>query len=254
MIKIAGTPAEPQNFENDYPHNSIEWLIIQTMSESTENYEYNSEDELKFELELRKATVNAAIALDHSGMEFAIFRKSKCNSDYWNRTAEGGFELKNGVSASAAIRDIFQSGPKYATECATAILIVYYRAVLAVFPDALFDKVFSDIQLMNWHHIDPLLKSVGLMATTSGFLPGDRRYFKNPDVNPETPEWQGENVIMLGSDTFYGHGIGIHNEATMIKALNQNRIEDAQKSAYLIKRAGRPDFEKLMKIRNTYHA
>ena len=60
-------------------------------------------------------------------MGFATFRKSKCNLDFWNRTDEGGFVLKDGVKASEAIHDIFANSPKYATECATAMMIVYIK-------------------------------------------------------------------------------------------------------------------------------
>ena len=39
-------------------------------------------------------------------MTFKTFRKSICNLDYWDRTKEGGFILKNGVTPSDAIKDI----------------------------------------------------------------------------------------------------------------------------------------------------
>lgn len=40
-------------------------------------------------------------------------------------------------------------------------------------------------------------------------VPGDLVYFKNPQVNPATIEWQGENTIYLGNFFFYGHGVGV---------------------------------------------
>ena len=254
MIHIAESPADLQHLESGYPQNSEERSLLRSMSESRDDYTYDSEEEFKFELELRAATVNAAKELDHSGMEFAVFRKSICNSAYWRRTEDGGFVLKNNVAASDAIRDIFKNGSEYATECATAIPIIFYKAVLTVFGDALFNKQFPKIELMNWHHIDPVFRGVAVMPYTRNFLPGDRRYFINPDVNPMTPEWQGENVIMLAADSYYGHGIGIQNEETMIRELNKNRVRGATESAHLLKKAGRPDYQELLRIKKEYHS
>lgn len=252
MIKISGKQLDPKTLDGTYPQMSLEHSILETISSSEENYDYDSLDELQFELDLRKATLNAARELDRSGMDFAIFRKSKCNSDYWSRTDEGGFMLKDDVKPSDAIRDIYKNGSQYATECATAILIVFYKAILDAFPKLLFDQVFSSIQLMNWHHVDTVLRDIGLMNNVKDYLPGDRGYFINPDVSPEKPEWQGENVIMLDNGVFYGHGLGIHNQATIIKELNKNRIEGAQESAYLMKNVSRPDYRKLWSIRQAY--
>lgn len=248
MILIQGRQTDPQALYGRYPLLSMERSIIRSMGESGETYHFGSEAQLDFELNLRRATVNAAIQLNRSGMDFGIFRKSRCNPAFWERTDEGGFVLKRGVRPSEAINDIFSNGRKYATECATAIVIVYYKAVLDVYPDTLFDRVFPQIQLMNWHYIDPLFRNVGLMRPADEFFPGDRMYFMNPDVNPATPEWQGENVILLSADRYYGHGIGIESADGIINALNQNRIRNAQRSAYLLKQAGRPDYRRLYQL------
>ena len=86
------------------------------------------------------------------------------------------------------------------------------------------------------------------MNPQTDYLPGDRRYFANPDVNPETPEWQGENVIDLGDGLYFGHGIGTHKAETFIRDLNDNRKGDATREAYLVKKAGRPDFKRLYNL------
>ena len=128
------------------------------------------------------------------------------------------------------------------------MMIVYYKALLNIYSEALFDESFSNIELMNWHHIDKLLKEVGLMKKRMDYIPGDRRYFANPDVDPLTPQWQGENVIDLDGELYYGHGIGIYNAETIIKELNKNRSEGADESARLKDSAGRPNFKKLADI------
>ena len=245
MIKIQNRPLDVSDIAADYPDGCAEREIIDTMQESEDTYYYDSLRQLGFELNMRREIVAAAEELKNSGMNFKVFRESECNPEYWTRTADGGFLLKNGVRPSDAIRDIFKNGSLYGTECATAMMIVYYKALLAIFPEDAFDNLFGGIYLMDWSHIDRELRDVGIMKNSKGFFPGDRRYFSNPDVNPLTPEMQGENVIDMGGGLFYGHGIGIFDGDTFIKALNLNRAEDADESALLMDSAGRPDFRRL---------
>ncbi len=247
MIIIANNPVEASAI-GEYPRGSVESSIITTLSESTERYQYDSIDQLKFELQLRKEIINAANALYGSRLAFQVFRKSTCNPAFWDRTVDGGFELKSGVKPSDAINDIFINSSMYGTECATALMIVYYKAILTVYGEALFNKEFQTIHLMNWHKLDKLLREIGIMDKEKDYLPGDRRYFKNPDVDPLTPEWQGENVIDMGHEVYYGHGIGKYDAQTIIAALNENRKADADESAYLMDSAGRPNFKNLSNI------
>jgi protein-glutamine gamma-glutamyltransferase len=157
---------------------------------------------------------------------------------------DGGFTLKTGVRPSEAIDDIFVNTRLYGTECATAIVIIYYKAVLDSYKADLFNKAFGEIVLMNWRDMDDLL-GVSTYRRLPDYVPGDCRYVKNPDVNPLTPEWQGENIIDLGSGRYYGHGIGTGDVEYFIRALNQNRIAGSQVSAYLMDSATRPDFHGL---------
>ncbi|MBW7571460.1 protein-glutamine gamma-glutamyltransferase [Caproiciproducens faecalis] len=246
MIVIAGNTVQPDSV-GEYAPGGVEKAILDQLAANGNNT-YDSVDQLKFELTLRKEIMEASKQLYRSGMGFEIFRETRCNPDYWKRTEEGGFLLKSGVKPSKAIMDIYENGSKYGTECATAMMIVYYKALLTVFGDTLFDKTFPKIELMNWHHIDPLLREVGYIVKRDVYLPGDRRYFANPDVDPLVPQWQGENVIDLGGDQYYGHGIGIRSAEQIIRALNQNRSEDADEEAHLLDSAGRPNFKRLYGI------
>ncbi|MDF1493475.1 protein-glutamine gamma-glutamyltransferase [Caproiciproducens sp. CPB-2] len=247
MIVIAGNTVQPDSI-GEYAPGSIERTILDMLASSSAKSAYDSVDQLKFELALRKEIIAASLQLYRSGLGFEIFRETRCNPDYWKRTQEGGFLLKDGVKPSKAIMDIYENGSKYGTECATAMMIVYYKALLSVYGEALFDKTFPKIELMNWHHIDPLLREVGYISKRDVYLPGDRRYFANPDVDPLVPQWQGENVIDLGDGKYYGHGIGIRNADQIIRALNQNRSEDADEDAHLLDSAGRPNFNRLYGI------
>jgi len=244
MIKISGNTLEPNSIAGQYKSNSIEIKIIDILSSSSTIYKYDSEDQLKFELSLRKSLIAASRALYRSKFSFKVFRKSKCNTDFWHRTNEGGFLLERGVMASDAINDIYINGSKYATECSTAIVIVYYKAIADVYPKELFNKMFPEIYLMNWQHLDSDL-GITNKSKLPDYFPGDCRYFKNPDVDPLTPEWQGENTFDLGNDTYYGHGLGIADSERIIRALNRRRIEDSTTSAYLMDSAVRPNFKYL---------
>ena len=254
MITIKNQALAADELLKQYPEGSIENAILKVLLNSSETYNFSSKEELEFELKLRKEIINAANALYRSSMSFRIFRESTCNPDYWVRTDDGGFKLKEGVKPSDAVRDIFTNSSLYGTECATAMLIVYYKALLEVFGDDAFNKSFVNIYLMNWHRIEKELWEVGLMQTTKDSLPADRRYFANPDVDPIRPEWQGENTIDLGDGTFYGHGVGKYNKDALIKILNRQRVEDADDEAYLMDTVGRPNFKRLYELYNKAQA
>ena len=241
MIKYAGIEINPQSLLSQYPRGSAEIEIIEKLSKSSKVYDYSSEDELIFEIGLRRNIINASLALYRGRLGFRTFHESKCNEAFWERLENGGFVLKKDIKPSDAINDIFNNTRKYATECATAIVMIYYKAVLEAYSEALFNKAFLEITLMNWQQLDEIL-GVATYRKLSDYIPGDCRYFRNPDVNPLTPEWQGENAIDLGNGSYYGHGIGVGNQDRIIAALNANRIEDAQASAYLMDTATRPDF------------
>lgn len=232
MIKILGKIITKDEIINEYPPNSLKRKIIDKLSSSNEIYKYDSLNQLKFEVNLRLNIVTAAKELDRSNVAFRVFRKAKCNSRYWKLTNEGGFLLKEEVKPSDGIRDIFINSSKYGTECATAMVIIYYKALLNILPEKLFNEMFPSIHLLNWHYISRNLYLQQNKESTD-FIPGDCRYFKNPDVNPLTPEWQGENVIDLGNGTYFGHGIGIKNADGIIKFLNKHRKSGATEQAFL---------------------
>jgi protein-glutamine gamma-glutamyltransferase len=245
MILIDSKPLDTAALLNDYPEGSAGRLALTTMADSAERYSYESPEQLKFELRLRGEIVKAADDLNGSRMAFEVFRESRCNPEFWRRREDGGFELRSGDKASDAVRDIYRNSGKYGTECATAMVILHLKALLEIFPEETYNRMFRDITLMNWNDIPAPLRGIGSMRRRSDYPPGDRRYFANPDVDPATPEWQGENVIVMGDGTYYGHGIGKHHAQTIIRALNENRREDADRGAYLMDAAARPNYREL---------
>jgi protein-glutamine gamma-glutamyltransferase len=244
MIKIAEADINKDTFLSEHPKHGIELDILNILFSSTQTYSYTSLEQLQFELTMRGYIIEAAYNLYRGRLRFSIFRKSECNGDFWVRMDDGGFEIKGDVKPSKGISDIFRHTHLYSTECATAIVMVYYKAILDIYGAETFDRVFPHIVLMNWMHLDNPA-DILTYRDSPDFFPGDCRYFKNPDVNPLTPEWQGENAIEMGDGTYYGHGIGIRNDTVIIAALNKNRIEGSEVSAYLMKTATRPSFKSL---------
>ncbi len=243
MIRINGETIQEESLAGRYSDDSVRMVILRKMFASEKVYSFSSIKALEFELDLRTAIVHASERLNNSYFAFAVFKKSRCNPEFWERTSEGGFKLKPHASPFQAIQDIYKNSRLYATECATAIVIVFYLALTEIFPEELFNRLFADIYLMNWKYLD---KDLGIRSLTNvDSLPGDCLYFDNPDVNPDTPEWQGENVIQLINGKYYGHGIGIRTAEGIIRALNQNRKTGATQSAFLTDAVVRPNYKYL---------
>ena len=248
MYIISGNTFSISEIANEYDENSVEKQLLEKMSASSEKYSYDSLEQLKFELNLRRNIVNAAVSLNSSDLSFAVFKKARCNPAYWNRTPNGGFLLKEGINSGEAINDIFINGDNYATECATALMIVYYKALLDTYGDELFGKQFARIYLMGWYVTEPLLEAVAFIHPAADMLLGDRGYFNNPEYDTSAPEWEGENIIVLPDSLYYGHGIGITTADEIIRDLNSRRRNYASRSAYLLDSVGRPDFNKLSDV------
>ncbi|WP_410771632.1 protein-glutamine gamma-glutamyltransferase [Fontibacillus sp. BL9] len=205
----------------------VEQEILRYKQQSPVTYRYGSIGELEFELKTRSAIVEAARALHASGAKFATFKNSRCNEALWIREQNGGFRLRNGVTPAEGIRDIFRNGRAYAFECATAMVIVLYKGVLDSIGEPAFNAYFAGLFLYDWKY-DSDLRIISAMEA----YPGDVLYFKNPDFNPMTPEWRGENGILLPGGTIFAHGMGIRTPEEIIALLNTRRRPGSMTSAY----------------------
>ena len=248
MLTIGGSKADINEIISSNKLNGVQKQVLDILSSSRTNYRYNSEKELIFELKLRNEIIKSAEQLAKSKFGFEVFDNSRCNTKYWYRLNDGSFQLKSWVSPSEAINDIFINSWRYATECSTAITIIYHKALLNVLGKSLFNRYFQNIRLKNWHYLNKLIAEVSRMKKYPDYLPGDRMYVKNPDYSEECPECQGENVIDMGYGRYYGHGIGITDIGGIIEDLNRYRIRNSSRSAYLMNLSGRPDFKKLAGI------
>ncbi|AOV06268.1 protein-glutamine gamma-glutamyltransferase [Sporosarcina ureilytica] len=242
MIQISGRSFQQSDLRQT---DGIEGTILQRMNESPTVHSYQSIAELSFELTLRKNIIVSARAMNESNVRFAVFRTSRCNPQYWQLTSAGGFLLRHGVKPSDAIRDIYLNSSQYAFECATAMIIIYYHAVLNLIGESLFNRLFQNIYLYSWH-ANP---NLGLRSyITHDFIPGDVVYFNNPDFDSETPQWRGENAVVLEDGTYFGHGIGIYTAEQIIRALNKLRKPESNQSAYLTTEVTSPSFNHLSNI------
>lgn len=245
MINISGANAGNGGIDESLLADPIAKKIVDTMRRSRADYRFSSKEQLDFRLQLGVNIVASARALYQSGVRFATFYDSRCNENYWSLTDNGGFQLKGNADSAIALKDIYHNGGAYAFECATAMVILLYKAVLDSIGDEAFNRTFSNLFLWDWEFDEDL----GLTwRTVDDYFPGDVRYFKNPDVNPIRMQWQGENVIDLGDGTYYGHGLGIRTAEEFIAALNQNRKPGANRSAFLMEEATRPNFSNLSRF------
>ncbi|MBC8079466.1 MAG: protein-glutamine gamma-glutamyltransferase [Gorillibacterium sp.] len=208
-----------------------ERMIYELKSASPVPFKYETPSSLLFELRLRANILESARLLSRSGARFATFAKSTSNPWFWTRTPKGAFVLRNNVMSSEGIRDIYLNGSLYAFECATAMVIVLYRAILETVGDAVFNQRFADLTLYDWNYDQDLF--LQRIDPSKGVFPGDIVYFENPDVSPETPWWIGENTVKMDNYYYFGHGIGIVPSEQIIATLNRNRRLGSMISAFI---------------------
>jgi protein-glutamine gamma-glutamyltransferase len=211
--------------------------IVSKMEKYKAIYQYQTVNQLKFELQFRTNTLRAARQLDKSGVQFTTFTYAFCNKKYWNRLSNGGFLLKQNLRPSVALLDILKNGKLYAFDCSTGIAIVLYLATLYSIGTTRFDQLFSPLYLMDWQFDNNLQLT---QKYGEDFLPGDVLHFNNPDVNPKESHWRAENVIFMADDQFYGHGVGIKKANTIIDFLNKKRKPNPRIPAYLMNLITRP--------------
>ncbi|MDQ0270845.1 protein-glutamine gamma-glutamyltransferase [Cytobacillus purgationiresistens] len=211
----------------------IQREIYMALDSSKEIHQYETLHQLLFELLLRENLIRAAKQLHESQAEFAPFDHSKFNPEIWTKT-KYGYLLKPFIMPSDAIRDVFLNSKEYSFECSTAIVLLFYKAVLDSIAVSRFNTLFQGLLVWDWNYDHDL----GIDTRVGrDFIPGDVVYFYNPDF--KHPIWTGENAVYLGNDQYFGHGVGLETEKGMIEALNTLRKDGATRSAYLISQHSR---------------
>lgn len=246
MIQISGATFQ----QNEHLQlGSMEKTIIQQMQNAPIFYSYYSESELLFDLKVRKNIIQSSKEMNKSQALFTTFVYARCNPKYWQLTRAGGFLLRSDVRPSDAVLDIYRNSSLYAFECATAIPIIYYHAILNSIGSYLFNSLFRNLYLYSWHTDTDL----GIITFYSNhFLPGDVVYVNNPDFNRKTPQFRGINAVLLHDDKLFGHGFNIRTSSEMIQILNEERKPDSHQSAYITKLVTRPSFKYLFRVASWY--
>ena len=242
MIQISGGPFQ-QN--ENWQLGSIEKTIVQQMQNAPVFYSYYSEYEFLFELKVRKNIIQSAKEMDKSQAMFTSFEYARCNPMYWQLTRAGGFFLRPDVRPADAIMDIYQNGSLYAFECATAIPIIFYHAILNSIGSNLFNLLFRNLYLYSWHTDTDL----GIITFYSNhFIPGDVLYVNNPDFDRKTPQFRGVNAVLLDDGRLFGHGFNIRTSDEMVRILNETRKQHSYQSAYITNLVTRPSFKYLFRV------
>ena len=186
--------------------------------------------------------VKAAREMAASGADFSgRSADDRVNQELWWMGYGGKMGVRQNVPSSKAVRDVFENGNKYAFECATGNLLVYYKAILDRIGDEDFDREFPKLRLFRWDIKDDDLLAAEKTGVLDGHWPGDHNYFSNPDFAPENSAWQGENTIYLGKGQYFGHGIGIESGAHILSTLDSLRKDGATRKAYRNKKGVRID-------------
>ncbi|MCP3026411.1 protein-glutamine gamma-glutamyltransferase [Halobacillus sp. A5] len=242
MIQVAGRPYGIDDAESP---DRLERIIIELMSRASAVYSFPTEQGLQFEINLRKNIVQSAESMSKSDVSFATFETTRSNPQYWVLTNYGALHLRPGVQPADAVEDIYVNSGQYAFECAGAMLIIYYHAVLQVLGARTFNFLFPDLYIYSWHADSDL----GLYPlNTRNYLPGDVVYFDNPDFDPSAPQWRGENAVAMGEYLYFGHGLGVLSEKQMVETLNELRRPGAYTSSYLTNLVVRPTFSHLQQF------
>lgn len=224
--------------------NGVQRDIYFALENNSLLHQYDNVHQLLFEIRLRESIIKAAKMLHDSQVEFSPFTTSKFNPVKW-RKIKYGYLQNPDVLPSEAISDVFQNSGEYAFECTTAIVLIFYKAVLDSISISHFNMLFQDLLVWDWKH-DYDLGIITKMG--SEFIPGDVVYFFNPEY--DHPVWSGENAIYLGKDLYFGHGIGIETAEGMVDALNTLRKKGATISAYLIAQHTRLNVKYLAQFSN----
>lgn len=210
-----------------------------------------------FELILRRHICEAATNQFASGLQFnAPYTVANCSSTnvFWE-TNGVGISIKAGANTADAIENIFSSGATFGADCYSALVIVWYKAVLDTFEEcspangrSKFASSFSSITISSTNSTYP--PNLG-NQTYSSYRFGDWRYIDNPDFALSTPQFKGFNVIQMTDgvqdwDEFYEHPYGVQSLFYHETTLAGHRISNPTEFPSLLLEANRFDVLMLM--------
>lgn len=169
------------------------------------------------DLVFRARVVQAAYDLAASGASFSGARDTDAvNTAHWRLDVAGEMHVRKWLpdgtigSPAKALTDIFQNGDKYGFECATAMMVIYHKAILDHVGAKRFDEMFTEPRMLGFFRWsiedDDYVDVKKLSHRRAKLMPGSHYYFANPGAEKGSA-WGGENVIYLGDGLFYAHGV-----------------------------------------------
>lgn len=210
------------------------------------------------------AVVSACLEMHQAHHEFAIAPLQRFSGAYWRRDGRlqhhATFHLRPGVKASAALNDVFRNPDGYRFECATALVLVYYRAIQKLIGERDFDRIMGDLKVGPWEYEPDLARF--LLSSGKGDRPatperarqlkyGEYTYTKNWAVS-----WwgwakgcQGQNQIRLDDDLYYAHSYALVGQGDIVARENGARVIGAKTSASMTDAQTRLDPKLLSKDR-----
>jgi hypothetical protein len=119
-------------------------------------------------------------------------------------------------SGSAEVNKFFGGNSVPQCDCTAAAYIVLAKGLLDTIGDRDFDALGYRSQTYPIKRKQPI--------TTSQMKLGDWTYFKNYDdyLQVAGGAWQGENVIKVGNDQYWGHGGGVRARVSWYSLLRNN--------------------------------
>lgn len=207
---------------------------------------------LRDRVKIGAAMVGACEDMDGAKHRFALIKDHAFNPAFWEPRGGGSFALKAGVKPSDAVKDMFANPDQYQFECATALVIVHYKAMLDLLGPKDFDAACANLQMGPWVYestmsthwkIDGSGSTEATAARREALRGGDYTYIRNWEVSDQGRDagWQGENVIALGNGQYYGHPFGIATEDHIVNYLNGHRNAGSTRSASMLDLQARLD-------------
>ncbi|MEW8972533.1 MAG: protein-glutamine gamma-glutamyltransferase, partial [Mesobacillus sp.] len=125
--------------------------IYDHLDNSLTMFEYDTTFQLLFEINLRENIIDAALKLKDASPAFTSFKYSRFNPRYWTKGPRG-YLLNPTVQPSDAINDIYENGQEYAFECSTAMVVIFYKAVLDSIRLRDFNYLYRWLLVSTWNH------------------------------------------------------------------------------------------------------
>jgi RHS repeat-associated protein len=197
--------------------------IVEAMLRSERVFRVKTWDDLRAHVRTRQHVVSRARS---ARMGFALDTGAQFNTDFWEWAKNSKDWRVRGNSAYEALTDMWKKSPVshgtlYSLPCLPATWLVYITAIGDFAYEAkagpVFERAVGKIPL----------RASGLTIVDSGvpsddWVPGDWGYIANnnpPEVPLKVkranyrryyfPGQEGENIVYLGNDRYWGHGGGI---------------------------------------------